>query len=351
MSFDLEKRLAMTLTAHEGSAVDPAPIVAGALTRGRRLRRKQRMVRVVGVAAACLMLAGAAIWLPISGGSDRAPLPVSALLLPAAPGEPGAASRPDLVGTTPGAVHFTVDRLLAEADHVTWTAGRGIESVELRGRIAARVMLARDRAALDEVQQTLASSGSPQQPVEVRVNGRPGDAWFDPAPPPGGQGLWVVRWRPVDGLWAQLDIHGESLEAVIGTASLVRFDEARRCVVPFRLESLPAGTRLQGCSVNLGLDGRGAFAEGSLVVGDEAGRWLTVRAQRVPVGVGNAAGELRAGPYRVRRQGSEVLEMTVAPNEVEVFLKVWGDGYTERDGLTVLSGYTPAPDVDDISTW
>ena len=43
--------------------------------------------------------------------------------------------------------------------------------------------------------------------------------------------------------------------------------------------------------------------------------------------------------------------MTVAPNEVEVFLKVWGDGYTERDGLTVLSGYTPAPDVDDISTW
>ena len=191
VSFDLEKRLAMTLTAHEGSAVDPAPIVAGALTRGRRLRRKQRMVRVVGVAAACLMLAGAAIWLPISGGSDRAPLPVSALLLPAAPGEPGAASRPDLVGTTPGAVHFTVDRLLAEADHVTWTAGRGIESVELRGRIAARVMLARDRAALDEVQQTLASSGSPQQPVEVRVNGRPGDAWYDPAPPPGGQGLWV----------------------------------------------------------------------------------------------------------------------------------------------------------------
>ncbi|MGA3541758.1 hypothetical protein ACK8GE_20985 [Micromonosporaceae bacterium DT194] len=346
MSSDLEKRLAMTLAAHEGPAADPVPIVAGALTRGRRLRRKQRMVRMVGVAASCLMLVGAVIWLPISGGSDRAPLPVSALLLPAAPGEPGAASRPDLVGTTPAAVHFTVDRLLDGAEHATWTAGRGIESVELHGRIAARVMLARDRAALDKVQQTLASSGSPQQPVEVRVNGRPGDAWFDPAPPPGGQGLWVVRWRPVDGLWAQLDIYGESLEAAIGTASLVRFDEARRCVVPFRLKALPAGARVHGCSVNLG-----AYAEGSLMVGDETGRWLTVRAQRIPAGAGSAAGELRAGPHRVRRQGSDVLEMTVAPYEVEVFLRGWGDGYPERDGLTVLSGYTPAADVDDINTW
>ena len=43
--------------------------------------------------------------------------------------------------------------------------------------------------------------------------------------------------------------------------------------------------------------------------------------------------------------------MTVAPCVVDVSLKVWGDGYTERDGLTVLSGYTPAADVDDIGAW
>ena len=338
------------LTAHEGAAVDPAPIVAGAVTRGRRLRWKRRMVRAVGAAAACLMLVGAIVWLPVRIG-NQAPLPVSALLLPAAPQEPGAGDRPDLVGTTPAVVHFTVDRLLTGAEHATWTAGRGIESVELRGRIAARVMLARGTAALDGAQQTLSSAGQPQEPIGVRVNGRPGNAWSDPAPSPGGPALWVVRWQPVDGLWAQLDMHAESMDAAIDAASQVRFDEAHRCAVPFRLESLPDGARLQGCSVDLYLNGAGVFAEGSLVVGDDAGRWLTVRAQRVPAGVGSTAGELRAGAYQVRRKGSEGLEMTVAPCVVDVSLQVRGDGYTERDGLTVLSGYTPAADVDDVSTW
>ena len=191
------------------------------------------------------------------------------------------------------------------------------------------------------------SAGLPQDPVAISVNGRPGNAWSDPAASPGGPTLWVVRWRPVDGLWAQLDLYAESMDAAVDAASQVRFDEAHRCVVPFRLEVLPAGATLHGCSVNLGVD----WAEGSLVVGDETGRWLTVRAQRTPSGYSYAAGELRAGSYQVRRQGSYVLEMAVAPYEVEVFLKVWGDGYTERDALTVLSGYTPAPHVDDISTW
>ena len=278
VSFDLEKRLAMTLTAHEGwpstrrrSWQVPHPWPAPAA--------KARMVRVVGVAAACLMLAGAAIWLPISGGVHRAPLPGLGAAAAGGTGKPGAASRPDLVGSTPGAVSTAGRPAARRADRATWT-GPGHRERGAARRIAARVMLARDRAALDEVQQTLASSGSPQQPVEVRVNGRPGDASYNPALPSGGQGLSVVRMatgrRP---LGAALDLHRGDLEAVIGTASLVRFDEARRCVVPFRLESLPAGTRLQGCSRSISAStGRGAsprarsWSATRLVVGSRYGR-------------------------------------------------------------------------------
>lgn len=105
------------------------------------------------------------------------------------------------------------------------------------------------------------------------------------------------------------------------------------------------------CSVQLSLDHREAFAEGSLVVGDSSGRWLTVRAQRSAVAVGAEAANLTAGPYRVRRQGSDVLDMWVKPCRVELFLDGWGHGYTEPDGLTVLGGYRPAAAIADPGTW
>ncbi|MGW1487023.1 hypothetical protein ACWCOX_18920, partial [Micromonospora parva] len=66
---------------------------------------------------------------------------------------------------------------------------------------------------------------------------------------------------------------------------------------------------------------------------------------------GARAGDLTAGPYRARRQGSDVLEMTVKPFVVEAFRKGWGDGYTEAEGLAVLAGYRPAADPDRPDTW
>jgi hypothetical protein len=265
------------------------------------------------------------------------PRPVAGPWLPAAPGQPGATERPELVGTDPAVVHFTADDLIADARYATWTTGRGTESVQFHGgSTQARFVLARSAATLDGIRQTLASSGRPEPASEVRVNDRPGTAWFDPAPS-GGPGLWFVRWQPGDGLWARLDIYAGGRDEAVRAAGRVRLDDAHRCAVPFRLQSLPAGARLLECSVNLELSGSGAFAEGALVVGDEAGRWLTVRAQRVPGGAG--------------RRGGTVLQRSVPPCEVEVFLKGWGDGYPESDGRTVLAGYRPADDFDDPSTW
>lgn len=349
MSSDLDQQLTATLTRRAGGDVDPTPIVEQARHRGRRLRRRRRGFVAGGVAAACVALTAVVMVVPIGRNADDPVMPAAALMLPEASGQNGAIVRPEDVGADPGVVHFSADALADGAEYATWRAGRGTESVEFRGPTGqARFALARTAAALNGLPQTLSSAGRPQPRTDVQVGDRAGVAWFDPS---GDQKLWFVRWQPADGLWAQLDTYATSRDEATTTAHRVRFDGAHRCVVPFRLEGLPPGGRLLECSVSLGRSGRGSFVEGSLVVGDEAGRWLTVRAQRAPDGHEARRGDLVAGPYRARRQGSDVLEMAVDPCVVEAYLKGWGKDYRESDGLLVLGGYRPARDLDRPDTW
>jgi hypothetical protein len=348
MSTDLDQRLAATLRHRAGGEVDPAPIVEHARRRGRRLRLRRHGLITGGAVAACAVLAAAVMVIPANRAPDGVTMPATALALPDAPGQPGAITRPDAVGVDPGVIHFRTDSLVDGAEYATWSAGRGAESVEFRGPTGqARFVLARSVATLDALRQTLASSGRPQPPSDVRVGERPGVAWVDPSAS-GGTDLWFVRWQPADGLWAQLDIYATTPDEATVAASRVRFDGAHRCVVPFRLRSLPPAGRLLECSVRLG---RESFVEGSLVVGDTSGRWLTVRAQRVPAGYDAGGGDLVAGPYRARRQGGDVLEMFVEPFAVEAFLEGWGKGYAESEGLMVLGGYQQARSLDQPETW
>ncbi|WP_433312168.1 hypothetical protein ACQP0U_26595 [Micromonospora sp. CA-269861] len=347
MFSDLDQQLATTLKHRAGGDVDPTPIVEQARHRGRRLRVRRRGLIAGGVAAACVALTSMVLAIPGGPRTDEPFAPAAALMLPAAQSD--ATTRPEDVGADPATVHFSTDSLVNGAEYAAWRAGRGTESVEFRGPTGqARFVLARSEVLLNELQQTLSSEGRPQPRTDVRIGDRPGFAWFDPS---GDRKLWFVRWQPADGLWAQLDTYATTRDEATGTASRVRFDGARRCVVPFRLESLPPGGRLLECSVTLGRSARGSFVEGSLVVGDDAGRWLTVRAQLAPDSREARPGDLVAGPYRVRRQGSDVLEMAVKPCVVEAFRTGWGNGYTEAEGLAILGGYRPAPDLDRPGSW
>lgn len=340
MVSDLGRQLADTLTRRAGGDVDPTPIVEHARRHGRRLRRRRRGLFATGAAAACVALAALGLTVP---AADNPMPPATALLLPEATVQNGLP-----VGTDPTTVHFSTDALIADAESATWRTGRGSESVEFRGpNGAARFALARSAAALDALPQTLSSAGRPQPRIDVRVGDRPGIAWFDPS---GDRKLWFVRWQPAGGLWAQVDTYADTSDEATGTAGRVRFDGARRCVVPFRLESLPAGARLLECSITFGRSAQGPFAEGSLVVGDDSGRWLTIRAQPAP-GHRVRSADLDAGPYRAGRQGADVLEMSVEPCFVEAFRKGWGDGYTEAEALAILGGYRPATHLDRPGTW
>ncbi|WP_030488155.1 hypothetical protein [Micromonospora chokoriensis] len=354
MISDLDQQLATTLKHRAGGDIDPTPIVEQARHHGRRIRRRRRGLIAGGAAAACIALTSVVLAIPGVWTIDD-PIPSvdpfmrQVLSLPDAPAQTGAIARPQEVGADPATVHFSADTLVSDAEYATWRTGRGTESAEFRGPTGqARFVLARSEALLNELQQTLSSAGRPQPRTDVRVGDRPGVAWFDPS---GDRKLWFVRWQPGDGLWAQLDAYATTSDEATGMASLVRFDGAHRCVVPFRLESLPPGGRLLECSVTLGQSVRDPFVEGALVVGDDEGRWLTVRAQPAPNGDKARPGDLVAGPYRARRQGSDVLEMTVKPCVVEAFRKGWGSGYTESEGLAILGGYQPARDLNRPETW
>ncbi|MGW5557924.1 hypothetical protein ACWER9_11940 [Micromonospora sp. NPDC003944] len=349
MFSDLDQQLATTLKHRAGDDVDPTAIVETARRRGRRLRRRRRGFVAGGVAAVCVAVTSVVLTIPGGRSPDDLIMPATALMLPQAPTQAGAIARPEEVGADPAVVHFSADSLVSDADVATWRAGRGTESVEFRGPSGqARFVLARDHAALDTLQQTLSSEGRPQGGVHVRVGDRPAVAWFDPS---GDRKLWFVRWEPADGLWAQWETYAATVEQATDSASRVELDRAHRCVVPFRLESLLPDGRVLECSVTLGRSARDPFVEGSLVVGDASGRWLTVRAQPAPGGGQARSGDLVAGPYRARRQGSDVLEMTVEPFAVEAFRKGWGNGYTEAEGLTILGGYRSARDLDHPDSW
>ncbi|MET7419428.1 hypothetical protein [Dactylosporangium sp. NPDC005555] len=345
MRTDLDRRLAATLHARSGDDVDPAPIVAHARRHGRRIRLRRR---VVAGAAVCAVLVALAATVPWQRPPAVPAAPAVALALPLAPGVPGALERPDAVGADPGVVHFAADDAIGGADYATWSSGYGTESVEYLNR--ARIVLAASVEALQAAPLRLPVAGSPTTPVDARVGDRPGTAWSDLKPDGLGR-LWSVRWQPGDGLWAQLDLYAADQGEAVAAAARVTFDEARRCVVPFSLRALPAGARVLGCSVVLGTPEHDGFAEGTLIVGDGAGRWLTVRAERTPPGMEQVTGDLAAGPYQAARTGDGLLEMLVRPCLVDLFLTDRGNGYTEQDGLRVLGGYLPVQDIDRPDTW
>ncbi len=339
MPTDLDRRLAAVLRDHAGAPIDPEPLVIRARHRGRRLRRRRRAALGTSLAAVALLA------LAVIPGMTR---PAGTLQPPAAPDRPGAQQRPDLVGTDPGTLHFTADGVLPGADRATWAAGRGVETVALRSPDGqARFALTRSAAALDALPQTLASAGTPTPPAATDLGGTPATAWSDPAPG-GGPPVQFLRWQPTPGLWAQLDISAPATTDALAAAARLRFDGARRCAVPFSLTSLPKAASVQQCSITLQTGASPPFTEAAVIVGDPAGRWLTVRAQPAP---GSPDGPLEAGPHRVRRQGSDVLQAHIAPCQVELFLDGWGEGFTEPEALTVLSGYVPAPYPDDPTTW
>lgn len=293
---DFEAALTTTLRRHAGRPADTASLLHEASARGRALARRRRRSMVTAAAAGAVMaLAGATLVVSVIARPATTPAdqPGSELPppLPAAAGEPGAVQRPDLVATDPAVLHFTWD-LPANTSLVQWEITPSYEEgwvvlAERPGLAAGgvRVGVGRDLAALEAADTTngLEFSGPPVT-EPTTVGGRPAQRERQPLAGSSGNVRWVLRWQPVDGLWARIGALGDhDLSDVMGYAAGLHLDRAQRCVVPYRLGVGPPNASAIGCMVRLGRelgvgtsDPEVAVIVSALYFADGQGNMLTV---------------------------------------------------------------------------
>jgi hypothetical protein len=310
MTIDIEQAITETLRTHADREVDTDALLAGATGRARVLGTRRKLI-VAGAVVAALTVTGAAVAtvpalraLPQPAGPtdtaqpDVTPPPPGGYHVPSLPVADrvaGAAARPDLVGMDPDVLHFDLAAEAAGAYQVRWTVGEGHESVDIGGtKSRLRLDLGPDRGKLDNLDRiggfsdiwpsgATTGGGNPRkQPTrQITIGGRP--ATLDETRYDEGASVWVLRWQPVDGLWARVETGGVDRDGALAFADKVRpaLDRSRRCVVPTQVPKLPSGLRWTGCGVAFsGYDA--AMWSSILTFADASGEAISVRAGGPP---------------------------------------------------------------------
>jgi hypothetical protein len=381
MPDELDQLLTETLQerADLGAPIDPARMTQAAVVGGRRLRTRRRVVTTALAAVAVGAVAVTATLAPRHSDSARpapdsststmpAPGPLASAqasanlaLLPMAAGQPGAKARPDLVATDPRIVHFSVDSLARNAFAATLTSTGDHESADIeRNDFQVYVAVSRNPKALPprdsfvKFNEAVLSS-----PMPVTIGGRPGTAaaliGTTRTMPPGlrsafaGSGLRVLVWQPVDGLWATVEVTQKTQEQAIQIAESVRFDQAKKCAVPFTVGQPPTGSKLLTCRTRLDTQSTSVFADAQLIFGD--GKKQINFGAMDARGGGDYARPLKAGPNHVWADpagGNWTMLMD------GVFFDVLASShkaYTQTQALAALATVRMAAHPGNPSTW
>jgi hypothetical protein len=314
MTIDIERAITDTLRTRADRDVDTNALLAGATGRARVLGTRRKLI-VAGAVVAALAATGAAVaTVPAFLGAPRLASPTGTSTadpnagvtppppggyrvpsLPVADGVAGAAARPDLVGTDPGVLHFDLAAEASGAYQVSWTVGEGHESVDIDGtKSRLRLDLGPDRGKLDNLDRVggfsdiwpsgvTTGGGDPRkQPTQhVTVGGRP--VTLDETRYYDGVSVWVLRWQPVDGLWARVEAAHVSRDGALAFADKVRpaLDRSRRCVVPTHVTTLPSGLRWTGCGVQFSGYDRTMWSS-IVTFADASGEAISVRTDGGP---------------------------------------------------------------------
>ncbi|GAB1693393.1 hypothetical protein [Krasilnikovia sp. M28-CT-15] len=313
MTADLDRALSTSLQerADAGTPIDPQPLLHIVVERGQRLRVRRRVVATalaiatVAAVATNILLPRQHLATPVSPHPSPSASPETDLRPPPADGQPGATARPDLVGTDPGLLHFSVDVFAARAGQASWTSEPGVESAEVYTddffvHVSSAESKRKAEASPGFDREPGAGMSGPaattvgDRPATVRIS-RPGHG-------AGEQGrVYSYVWQPVDGLWARADVqlNGQDDPArAVRIAQQVRFDQVRRCVLPIRLGSTPGSATATRCWSTVTAGAPAVFSAGALMVVD-GDRKLHIQAEWTPPGGGEYPRPLKAGPYRV----------------------------------------------------
>ncbi|MCG5441907.1 hypothetical protein NIE79_004169 [Micromonospora sp. NIE79] len=345
---DLDQRIISTLREHAEGHVDIGQLTSGAVTRGR-VRRTRRRAAVGGTALGVAAVLGLGVagggGLPVEVPWTGAKPATRAATPAAAPGVPGALTRPDLVGKDPDLLHFGVDPVRAR--YLSWRSAAGLESAELDlgGSAPVSFYLARSAAVAEGVH--LEGDRLIPQPADI-----PYDGQLDRLSTSGAVPIWVLRWQPVPGLFARLRTEAPTDAALRVAKIALRLDVAHQCSAPVRLTTLPAGAWKAGCEVNVA--NLPATLDVSLIVNARGDRSMEVRLQYAR----SIAGERRepnataAGRPTYRYAQGGMMELLGIPKAH--LTAGWGwpnKGFTGEDAATVLGGVQVAEHLDRPATW
>jgi hypothetical protein len=280
----LEESIAATLREHVTDQVGADQVDVGGLLdrsrrRGRTYRRRHRAWRAgggtllvvaagLGTALVAPRLAGHAPGLttgpaaPASLGASSSALPPASpspdgiLRLVFLPGAVTAAKDPTVVGSDRELLHVDLPAaaIPRPVSVLEWTSMPGVERLNLQAGptvvvdgkshvSAVEVMVTPDKSQLDPAPgDAVRAVAVGDLPATLSSSGTGVDRFV------------VLRWQPVAGLWAQLSTGGEDAPAIQLAAALT-FDSVRFCAVPFRLDWVPPGAKVEICDASM-IDGR-----------------------------------------------------------------------------------------------
>jgi hypothetical protein len=364
MSTDLELLLAETLQhrAQAGPPVDPEAILGAAARQGRR-RRTARMTATAVVAAAAVV-AATATGVVVTRASDPQPaMPAPATTLPI-PGmgemtvrnlalmppadAPGAAQRPDLVGTDPGLVHFDIGDLASRAGMASWNSSATEEQASatlVNGSV--QVSLLRGAAAYPKNSVLKLTWVKPGAPFRMTVAGVPATVRTVPDACGPERPCQVFVWEPVPGLRAYAEAQTRTPEEAVTLLEQVRFDRSVRLIQPYRFDTLPPGAVPTANRISLLSQGGHVYQSSSPAYGD--GRrsisfeitsyWGPPMTYEWP---------LQAGPYRAAAD-KDGRHYSMMPGHLHMVADA--PGYSRNQVLAILGSLKMADNLDDPTTW
>ncbi|GAA1501102.1 hypothetical protein GCM10009827_009130 [Dactylosporangium maewongense] len=356
--------------------VDVAALRAGTMARVRSARRRRIAVAAAGVVAAVAVTVTVEPQLTAGRVPETgAPPNVSAnrsspraAALPAA-NVPGAAQRPDTVGTDRAVLHFDVDLAAFGGTGALWETEPGRERVSVwtgsgtrdaTTDQTAKVVISQtlDRAQFGGMTTRTLPPNSPA-PVTVTVAGRPGKIQAYPGGWEAAKVAWVLWWQPADGVWAEVTMDADDAGTVVAAAATgIHLDRSQRCAVPIRVGAVPAGTEWENCMTVMapaGADGR-SWQAGSLEFRGPRGDTLIL-----------AYGDIRDWdadgdkyvPNRIVR-GRPAMWFPSGPGHQlavpdtggrNLFVSMHGENVTEQDAVALAEGATFSDDLVDLDTW
>ncbi|MEU5938747.1 hypothetical protein ABZ807_06085 [Micromonospora sp. NPDC047548] len=347
---DLDQRIASVLRERAEGETDTHRLLRDSRALGRRRQLRRRAATGTALALVGVLGLVGVTGTDFAGLSGRLPWAaatptVAAAVPPRADGVPGAAQRPDLVGTDPQVLHLGVDT--SQARYLGWAVYRSnqVESIRFNVGGGQPVLVEVSRSA--QMINELLIDGVPIQEAVVRLT-------FDGAVRQFGRtgGGLVTAWQPAPGLYARASMLVGDRSVLVKAVEAIRWNEARRCAAPLRLSTLPEGATVSACSVDVTAFPKGLKVELTLYREPSATMWVKLLYGAQVAGSTTESNRVVGGrPGYLYPDGTK-LELLGFPKAHLTADFGWPEkGFTEADATTVLAGAQVAKDLTDPETW